>query len=274
MKACRFKRGGRRRCRRAYADVHHTQSLATTNVPARDGHAIALPFLDAMTPALAQARSAESAGADGVRLCAERHGHAALEPELRRQARRAAADAAAARAAQGRHPAAGQSDPQHRTRAARRRRRSRPLLRVVPDRRAGEEDASAISRRASRATSWSPTRSASQTRFASLEVGLEDAPPGGRLRLRLFVRVHEQSRVAQRDAAAAADSRSARAVRAAVRRRRGVHARSARAAPDRPAQHPRLRHGRHARAPRHARSHRSAQARRISRARSARSKSS
>ena len=55
--------------------------------------------------------------------------------------------------------------------------------------------------------------------------------PGRRLRLRLLLRVHQQPGVAERDAAAAADSRSARAVRAAVRRRRGAHARSARAAP-------------------------------------------
>ena len=104
------------------------------------GTAVALPFLDAMTPALAQSAERQSAGAHGVRLRAERHGHAALEPELRRQARRAAADAAAARGAQGRHPADGQPDAQHGTRAARRRRRSRPLLRLVPDRRAGEEE--------------------------------------------------------------------------------------------------------------------------------------
>ena len=126
------------------------------------GTAVALPFLDAMTPALAQPQAGKAPGAHGVRLRAERHGHAELEPELRGQARRAAADAEAARALQERHPAARQPHAQHRAGAARRRGRPRPLLRVVSHRRAGEEDRSATSRRACRATSSSRIRSASR----------------------------------------------------------------------------------------------------------------
>ena len=46
--------------------------------------------------------------------------------------------------------------------------------------------------------------------------------PGGRLRFRLLLRLHQQPGLAQRDAAAAADPRSARAVRAPLRQRRGA----------------------------------------------------
>ena len=76
----------------------------------------------------------------------------------------------------------------------------------------------------------------SWTRLVANEVGEPDAlplartrarrrAPGGRLRLRLLLRLHQQPGVAERDAAAAADARSARAVRAAVRRRRGAQPR-------------------------------------------------
>ena len=66
--------------------------------------------------------------------------------------------------------------------------------------------------------------------------------PGRRLRLGLFLRLHQQPGVAQRDAAAAADSRPARAVRAAVRHRRRAQPRGDRPARALPPQHPRLRH--------------------------------
>ena len=68
------------------------------------GTAVALPFLDAMVPGAAtrSARRAQ-ARAHGVRLCAERHRHAQLEPELRRATRRTAAHSEAARAVQERH---------------------------------------------------------------------------------------------------------------------------------------------------------------------------
>ncbi len=47
------------------------------------GAAVALPFLDAMAPALS--RRSQSARAHGVRLCAQRHHHAGLEPRRRRR---------------------------------------------------------------------------------------------------------------------------------------------------------------------------------------------
>ncbi len=82
-----------------------------------------------------------------------------------------------------------------------------------------------------------------ETRFASLEVGLEDGRQAGDCDSGYSCAYTNNLAWRERDAAAAADSRSARAVRAAVRRRRGVHARSARAAADQPAQHSRLHHG-------------------------------
>ena len=155
------------------------KALAATHVPARHGdrRRAAVPGCDGSGVRREPPRQA--AGPHGVRLRAERHRHAQLESRLRGQARRAAAHPEAAGAVQGRHPAARQPDAQHRPRAARWRRRSRPLLRRVPDRHAGQEDAPSTSRRASPWTRSSPTRSARQTRFPSLEVGLEDARQAG-----------------------------------------------------------------------------------------------
>ena len=144
------------------------------------GTAVALPFLDAMVPALRRARSAASAPVrmafvyvpNGIDM---RHWNPAYEGD----ARRAAADPAAARAAQGRHPAARQPDPQHRPRAARRRGRSRPLLRLVPHRHPGEEDASPTSRPSVSCDQLVANQIGKQTRFPSLEVGLEDARQAG-----------------------------------------------------------------------------------------------
>ena len=227
------------------------------------GTAVALPFLDAMTPALARRGSAKAP----VRMAFVyvpngmdmRHWNPSYEGKLGD----AAADPEAARAAQGRHPAAGQPDPQHRTRAARRRGRSRPLLRLLPDRRAGEEERQRYQgERLLRPDCGQPDRPADALPVARSRA--RRRAPGGRLRFRLLLRLHEQPGVAQRDAAAAADSRSARAVRAAVRRRRGAHARSARAAPSQPPQHSRLRHGDTKNAAGQPRSHRPAQARRVS----------
>ena len=97
---------------------------------------------------------------------------------------------------------------------------------------------------------------------------------GGRLRFRLFVCLHEQSCLAQRDTAVATDPRSARAVRAAVRRRRRVDAGSQGAPHAAPAQHPRLRHRRCAIAARRTWSDRSAKTGRVPLGRFAPSRSS
>ena len=208
--------------------MYHTQSASTTNVSAGHGHRGRAAVSRCDDPRACASAEPQSAGPHGVRLRAERHGHAALEPGLRRQARRAAADSEAARAAQGRHPAAGQPHAQHRPRAARRRGRSRPLLRLVPHRRSGEEERQRHQgRRLVRPARRQPDRQPDALPVARSRPRRRAA--GRRLRFRLLLRLHQQPGVAQRDAAAAADSRSARAVRAAVRRRRGVHARGARA---------------------------------------------
>ena len=98
---------------------------------------------------------------------------------IMRASSRTASYPEAAGAVQGRHHAPRQPDAQQRPRAARRRRRPRALLRRLPDRRAAPEDRPSISRRVSPATRLSRTRSASKTRFPSLEIGLEDARQAG-----------------------------------------------------------------------------------------------
>ena len=124
-----------------------------------------------------------------------------------RAARRAAAHPQAPRGVPRRHDPGRQPDQQQRPRAARRRRRSRPLRRVVPDRRPGAEDHGRHQgqhllrpdhRQQDRARDALRVARARHGRFA----------PGRRLRLGLFLRLHQQPGVAQRDAAAAADARS------------------------------------------------------------------
>ena len=103
------------------------------------GTAVALPFLDAMVPALAAARI-EAAGAHGLRVRAQRHHHEWLESGLRRPAARIAAHPEAARALSPGHHPVRKPDAQYRTRFARWRGRSRPLLRFVPDGGAAAQD--------------------------------------------------------------------------------------------------------------------------------------
>ena len=102
-----------------------------------------------------------------------------------------------------------------------------------------------------------------ETRFASLELGMDDSRQAGDCDSGLFLRLHQQPGVAQRDAAAAADSRSARALRAAVRHGRRAEPRGDRSQRALPPQHPRLRHRRHQEAADVARADRQAQARRV-----------
>ena len=88
------------------------------------------------------------------------------------------------------------------------------------------------------------------------KIGKQDALPvagsrtgrraaGRRLRFRLLLRVHEQPRMAERNAAAASDSGPARAVRAPVRQRRGASPEARARQAQVPPQHSRLRHRRH-----------------------------
>ena len=105
------------------------------------GTAVALPVSGRDESGIRiQPAARQDAGPHGVCLRAERHHDERLESGLRRQAGRAAANSEAAGAVQGRHPAAGQPDPQHRAGAARWRGRSRPLLRLLPDRHTSSQD--------------------------------------------------------------------------------------------------------------------------------------
>src|SRR4029079_16977449 len=56
-----------------------------------------------------------------------------------------------------------------------------------------------------------------ETRFASLELGMDHSRQAGDWRLGVLVRLHDHPVVAQRDAAAAAGARPARALRTALR---------------------------------------------------------
>ncbi len=74
---------------------------------------------------------------------------------------------------------ARQPDAQHRARAARWRGRSRPLLRHLPHRHSGQEEHWSISRPASRCDQIVANQIGKQTRFPSLELGMEDARQAG-----------------------------------------------------------------------------------------------
>src|SRR5688572_6059427 len=85
-KACHFKPAGAKMLPEGHADVHHRAHASTKNVSARnrDCGGSTVPRCDD-----ARAREAEcrkGTRAYGVRLCAKRHGHAALERGLRGQA--------------------------------------------------------------------------------------------------------------------------------------------------------------------------------------------
>ena len=191
------------------------------------GAAVALPFLDSMVPAHGRAgKGRQGADPAGVPLRAQRHRHEELEHrDGRRDPGRAPADPQAARGVPQRLHPARQPDAQQRPRAARRRRRSRPVLGLVPDRHPGQEDHGRHQgEHFLRSDHREQDRARDAVRVARARHGRR--APGGRLRLRLFVRLHEQPRVAQRDPAAAADPRSARAVRAAVRHGRRARARN------------------------------------------------
>ena len=160
------------------------------------GTAVALPFLDAMTPALAKAQAGKAPvrmafvyvpnGMDMRHWNMDYEGKLGVLPQTLQPAR----------AAQERHPRDGQPHAQHRARAARRRGRSRPLLRLVSHRRAGEE----VGQRHQSQRLDGPARRRSDRQADAVCVarsGARRRAPGGRLRLRLFMRLHEQPGVAQ-----------------------------------------------------------------------------
>ena len=134
------------------------------------GTAVALPFMDAMVPAFASAAAQKPPVRMAFVYVPNGIDMRNWNPDYEGKLAAVAAHPEAAGALQGRHPAARQPDPQHRARAARWRRRSRPLLRIVPDRHPGQEEhhryqgrrldatrswpARSAARRASRRSSW------------------------------------------------------------------------------------------------------------------------
>ena len=127
------------------------------------------------------AASPETAGPPGLPVRAERHRH----EELERRRRKGALAATFPRIMKPleafceRHDPDRQPHAQQRPRAARRRRRSRPLRRAPTSPACRSRRRPSTSRPASRATRSSPTRSAHETRFASLELGMDDSRQAG-----------------------------------------------------------------------------------------------
>ena len=205
--------------------------------------AVALPFLDAMVPAFA---AAQGARAHGVRLRAERHRHAQLEHRATKARSREFP-----RMLKPLEPFKNDilllGNLTHNT--------GRALLDGAGDH--GRCCGSYLTGIQVEKTTIDIKAGVSCDQIVANKIGGTDAlpvarsragrrAPGRRLRLRLLLRLHQQSGVAERDAAAAADSRSARAVRAAVRRRRRRSSPKRRARQRQvPPQHPRFRHRRH-----------------------------
>ncbi len=162
-----------------------------TDDSARPGHGSGASFSGRHGAGLrGQPDSGEGAGADGVRVCAQRHRHAQLESGHGGQTRGTAAHSQAHGAAQRRHAPAGQPDAQYRARAAGRRGRSRPLLRVVSDRRAGEKEPHGHPRFGFvRPTGGQPDWRPDAVSVARTGPGRR--APIGRLRFGLLLRLHQ-----------------------------------------------------------------------------------
>ncbi len=185
------------------------------------GAAVALPMLDAMTPALAAARPGrEGAGPHGVHLRAQRHRHGRLDADGRGTRLRVLAHPEAAREVPRGHARALWARAPERLCARRRTWRPRARGGVVPDRRAPEEDRR---RRHPERHLRRPDRGAAPGRGDALRLArnrVRRLAHGRQLRLRLLLRVHQQPGVARTGDADAAGDEPAPGLRAAVRRHR------------------------------------------------------
>ena len=216
------------------------------------GATVALPLLDAMVPAgTAWAKTASAPGKTRL-VCIEMvHGSAGRD-RVRRQEQPLVAGGAGqgVRSVADEHeraravPRLPDDRQQHRLphgrsgRAAGNRRRSLPLERGVPDPGASEADAGLGCPR--RAVARSDLRAALRAGHGDpVDAAVHrERRSGGRVRVRLRLRLHRLGQLGDAVAAAADDSRSARGVRSAVRH--GRDARRARGAPQGRSQHPRL----------------------------------
>ena len=192
------------------------------------GTAIALPYLDAMTPAFASGpgrtlRRAGPLGAAAARAAADLH----LHPEWRddggldaggdRRGVRVHAHPQAARGVSRSHARAERAGAQERLRAGRW--PGRPCARggVLSHRRASEEDRR---RRHQEQRLGGPDRGAAHRHGHAVSVartGVRRLADRRQLRLRLQLRVHQQPLVAQRDGAQSAGNQSPPRLRAALR---------------------------------------------------------
>ena len=161
-------------------DDDYQAGFTQTDVPAGMGTAVALPFLEAMVPALAATRTAKPPVRMAFVYVPNGYHHGRLEPGLRRPAR-----GALPRILKPLEPfragysPAWQSDSQCRARFVGWRRRSRPLQCFVPDRSpSGAKPLVDIKAGVSFdqivATGRGRTRA-----FPSLELGMEDARQAG-----------------------------------------------------------------------------------------------
>ena len=187
------------------------------------GAAIALPMLDAMTPALSAMSAAlrrAVAAAAGLHLRAERHHDGRLDAEGRRRGLRAVARDEADGAVPRGHVRPLGPRAQERHGARRRPRRSRPRRRLVPDRRASPQDRG---RRHPERHLGRPDRGAAHRRRDPVRLArarLRRLADRRQLRLGLLLRLHQQPRLARTDDADAARDQSAPRLRAPVRRHR------------------------------------------------------
>ena len=185
------------------------------------GAAVALPLLDAMTPALARGRraAAGAAAAPGVHLRAERRHDGRLDAERRRARLRASADPEAARAVPDdmlvlSRPGAPQRRRRSATAPATTRAPARRFLTGVhPQKTAGADIQIGISVDQIAAQHIGRT-----TRLRVARARLRRLAHGRQLRLGLLLRLHQQPLLARPDDADAAGDQPAAGLRAPVRR--------------------------------------------------------
>ena len=191
------------------------------------GTAIALPYLDAMTPAFAleagkhasagRPASAAAAAAPDLHLHPERRDDGGLDAGGDRRGVRVHAHPQAARGVSRSHPRAERARAQERLRAGRRPRRPCARGGVLSHGRASEEDRG---RRHQEQRLGGSDRRAGHRHDHPVSVartGLRRLADRRQLRFRLQLRVHQQPLVAQRDGAQPARDQPAAGLRAALR---------------------------------------------------------
>ena len=207
------------------------------------GAAIALPMLDAMTPAFAAAApDGQAVAAPGLHLRAQRDHDGRLDAEGGGARVRVLPRHEAARGVPQGHRRALRPRAQERIRARRRPRRSRACGRLVSHRRASPQDRRCRHPERHLRRSDRGTASCVADALRVARARMRRLAHRGQLRLRLFVCVHQQPRLARSGDPHAPGNEPAPGLRAAVRRHRHEpHAGDARPADAVPPEHPRPR---------------------------------